>query len=471
MPTPDEDPLPSGPRPSRLDEFIAHPRRAVWVVAAPMIAGFSAHSLYLVVDTMFIGWLGPHALAAATFVGVLFFFAVALIFGLATGVTACIAQAIGRRDHEGAERIAANGLSFGMLLGVAFAAIGLIYGHDMIPLLGAEGESIEQAWQYLQPISFALPIFFASAAIRAVLTGEGDAKTPMVVLAIATVINTGLDPLFMFTFGWGIRGAALATLAAQLFSLFAFVYVAFVRKRMHTRFHLRFLFPSRRLLWTITVIGFPAAAAQLVMSVGSGLINRVLAEFGQAAVAGYGAASRVDMIVALPVMGLAGATVTVIGMFAGAGRADLVRHVSLYSYRWAVSIAAVVGMLAFAGSEHVIGLFTKDAYALEVGRGYLTYMVFMYPLMAFGMTTGRALQGLGYGIPALLITMLRVLLIAIPGSYLAVYVFDAPIETIWLCFLLGGLASTTLSIHWIRKYMWLRDPTLRARQEVPSASQ
>lgn len=436
------------------------------MVAAPMIAGFSAHSLYAIVDTMFIGWIGPSALAAATFVGVLFFFAVALIFGLATGVTACVAQAIGRRDEEGAERIASNGLSFGLFLGVAFGAVGLLFGREMIPWLGAEGESIELAWQYLEPICYALPIFFASAAIRAVLTGEGDARTPMIVLGIATVINIVLDPLFMFSFGWGIRGAALSTLVAQAFSLGAFLYVAFVRKRMHTRFHLRFLAPSRKLLWAIAVIGFPAAAAQLVMSVGSGLVNRVLAEFGQAAVAGYGAASRVDMIVALPVMGLAGAAVTVIGMFAGAGRADLVRRVSLYSYRWAVSIATVVGVLAFAGSEHVIGLFTDDPYAREVGRGYLTYMVFMYPLMAFGMTTGRALQGLGYGVPALAITSLRVLVIAVPGSYFAVYVLEAPIESIWLCFLLGGLASTALSVYWIREFMWRRDPTVNAQRET-----
>ena len=122
------------------------------------------------------------------------------------------------------------------------------------------------------------------------------------------------------------------------------------------------------------------------------------------------------MVVVLPVLGLASASMTVVGMFAGAGRADLVRSTARYTLRVAVATALVLGVAAYLGAEPIIGLFTDDAHALSVGCQYLAYMVFAYPLMAISITSGRLLQGIGYGNPALFISAVRVLLIAIPAA-------------------------------------------------------
>ncbi|MCP4604774.1 MAG: MATE family efflux transporter [Proteobacteria bacterium] len=449
-------------RTSRLDEFIRNPRRAVWVLAGPMMMGFTVHALYSFVDKIFIGQLGPMALAATTYIGVLFFVAIALSVGLATGITANVAQAIGRRDKKGADRLASNALGMGLMVGLGFALFGLVAGREIIPLLGAKGESAELAWQYFQILSFGMPLMFVSGAIRAVFTGEGDAKTPMVVLTIATLLNATLDPFFIFTLEMGIRGAATATVISQLFSLTSFSYLAFVKKSSLARFRLSLIWPRWRLVGPILYIGIPAAAGQLVMAFGSGLINRVLAVFGQTAVAGYGAGSAIDLIIALPIIGLASATVSIVGMFAGAGRADLVRSTTLYTYRWVITLATLIGLSAFLASRLLIGLFTEDPHALEVGRTYLSYMVFAYPLMGFGMTSGRILQGLGYGVPSLIITSLRVLVIGVPCAYIAVYVFEAPIQSVWMSTITGGALANVLAFFWVRAHVWKRDPTVRA---------
>ncbi|MCP4680358.1 MAG: MATE family efflux transporter [Deltaproteobacteria bacterium] len=447
---------------SRLDEFIDRPKRAIWVLAGPMMMGFAVHAVYSFVDMIFIGQLGPMALAGSTFVMPLFFVAIALGVGFATGVTANVAQAIGRRDREEADHFASNSLGLGLLIGVLFAVCGLTMGKWIMPVLGAEGESAEFAWQYFEILSAGMPLMFVSMSIRAVLTGEGDAKTPMIVLTIATLLNLSLDPLFIFVLDMGIRGAALATLTSQLFSLITFSYIAFVRKSSFVRFRLSLLRPSSRLLVPILRIGLPTAAGQLVMALGSGLLNRVLASFGQIAVAGYGAGSRMDLIVALPMIGLASASVSVIGMFAGAGRADLVRSMALYTYRWVISLATVVGLCAYLASQWVVGWFTAEPQAIEIGRTYLGYMVFAYPLMGIGMTSGRVLQGLGYGVPSLIITALRVLIVGVPGAYIAVYCFGAPIESAWISIIAGGFLANVLAIIWVRKYIWKSDPTVRA---------
>ena len=200
----------------------------------------------------------------------------------------------------------------------------------------------------------------------------------------------------------------------------------------------------------------------IVMSVGTMLYNWLLSDFGSVAVAAYGAASKVDMIVVLPIFGLAGAAVTVVGMFAGAGRIDLVRSTALYTYRWAISLAAIIGGAAFLSSGVIVRIFTDDPLAIEIGTTYLGYMIFAYPMMAIGMTTGRLLQGLGHGFPALMITTLRVLIIGVPTAFFAVRVVGQSIEGVWIGILSGGLAATVTSVLMVRRLMWRADPTLKA---------
>jgi putative MATE family efflux protein len=303
---------------------------------------------------------------------------------------------------------------------------------------------------------------FVSGAIRATLTGEGDARTPMTVVLVSTLINLGLDPIFIFVLEWGIRGAAYATVVAQLFTFVSLCYIAFVKRRSYVVFKLslRYLRPRMHLMAPVVRIGLPAAVGQLIMSLGSMFYNRIVSEFGQTAVAGYGAGSKVDLIVALPIIALSSAVLSIVGMFGGANRTDLVRAVVLYAYRSVMLITVVIGLLAFFSSTWIISQFTRDPHALEVGRVYLRYIVFAYPLMAFGIISGRILQGLGHGIPPLILTTLRVLLIGVPAAYVAVALYGAPIESVWLSMIAGATAADILAFIWIRRFIWKKKPEL-----------
>ncbi len=445
-------------RSDRLDSFIKHPKRAVWIIAFPMMAGFMVHALYMIVDAAFIGRLGPEALAASTFIGAFFFIAIAFTNGLATGITATIAQAVGRRDTRNVDQVASNGLTLAFVLGILFALTGLLTGHDIISLLGAKAKTAEFAWEYLVPICFAMPFFFISTVFRAVLTGEGDAKTPMIVLGVSTLLNVVFDPIFIFALDMGIKGAAYATLMASMISVLIFLYLALISKKFMAKFRFSLMPLAKRIVIGVFKLGGPATLIHFVMAIGMMLVNRVLAEFGQLEVAGYGAGSKIDMIVALPVLGLASAAMTVIGMFAGANRPDLVRSTAIYTYKWALFTAVLLGGIAFFLSEYIVRIFTQDPTVIQIGTTYIHYIVFAFPFMSFGMTTGRILQGLGYGWPTLIITTVRVLLIGVLMSYVAVYLFDAPIEVVWISFVFGGAISNILSFIWIRKYVWLNDP-------------
>ena len=431
-------------------------------MAVPMIAGMTVHTTYLVADTAFIGTLGTDALAAATFVAPLFFLTMALTMGLGTAVTALVAQAVGRGDASSADASAGTAITLGLGLGFVFSGVGLAAGRGMLQLLGAEGPVVDLGWEYFQVLAAFMPLFFVSSVLRSILTGEGDAKTPMIVLAVATFANIGLDALFILVLGFGLRGAAFATVASVMISVSSFAVLLLRRQRAFVQLRISSLMPSRAVLTPLLSLAIPIAASMIVMSMGTMLYNLLLADFGSVAVAAYGAASKIDMIVVLPIFGLSGAAVTVVGMFAGAGRIDLVRSTALYTYRWAVTLAAVMGFGAFLTSDSILRIFTDDPTAIAVGTTYLGFMIFAYPMMAVGMTTGRLLQGLGHGFPALFITTLRVLLVGVPVAYLAVQVFDQSIEGVWIGILSGGCAATVTSILMVRRLMWHADPTLKA---------
>lgn len=447
----------------RTRALMANPRRGLWSLAGPMIASMSVHTVYLLVDFAFIGQVGDEAVAGVTLVGPLFFVVIALLTGVGIAVTALTAQALGREDVWEASRVASSSLTLSLGIGTLLGLGGVLFGPEILRLAGAKGAVLDSAWAYFQLISITVPVFFVGGALRAVLTGEGNAKTPMMVLFVSSAINLGLDALFILGLGWGVRGAALATLGASVFSLSAFAWIMLFGRRSGIQIVGRFLGLHRPLLEGILRIGLPAAIGQLIMAAGSAANNRLLTEFGDHALAGYGAASRVDMIVAMPILGLAGAAVTMIGMFAGAGRPDLVRQTALYTYRWSLLMAVVVGLAAWLGSVPLMRIFVDDEAAVSLGRTYLLFMLASYPMMAFGMTTGRILQGLGHGLPSLVITTLRVLAIGVPSAYVAVYAFGAPVEAVWASMLAGGAASTVLSLFWVRLLLWRRNPTERAQ--------
>ena len=113
-------------------------------------------------------------------------------------------------------------------------------------------------------------------------------------------------------------------------------------------------------------------------------------------------------------------------------------------------------------SDGILRIFTSDPDALAIGTTYLGYMIFAYPMMAIGMTTGRLLQGLGHGFPALFITTLRVLLVGVPVAWLAVNVFDQGVRGVWIGIITGGVCATICSVLMVRQLMWRSDPTVKA---------
>ena len=169
----------------------------------------------------------------------------------------------------------------------------------------------------------------------------------------------------------------------------------------------------------------------LLMAVGGGLFNRILVEYSPDVVAAYQVGGRLDHVVLLPMISISTALVTLVAMFRGAQRLDLVRDVVSYAMRWSIAIGAVTALLFFALAPEMVRGFSDEPGIVAAGTTYLRIIAWGYPFTAISMLAGRILQGLGIGTPVLVLTVMRILLIAAPLSWALVYWFDSPVEGVW----------------------------------------
>ena len=245
--------------------------------------------------------------------------------GLGSGVTSSIARYIGEKDKKNADNTAEHALAIAFFIASIFTLLGIIYGKDILLFLGAEGNILIIAWDYLSMIILGLPFMVFSGFFRSILAGEGDMKFPMMVAGLGTVLNTILDPIFIFElkeygnigFGMGVRGAAFATVVSQITVFLIFVFMLFIKQHAFITFNLKDFKASRLILWDIIKVGLPASLSMIIMAAGQAIFNKILIFYSSQTVAAYQIAGRLDMLIFLPIFAIAGAMTTLVGMLYG----------------------------------------------------------------------------------------------------------------------------------------------------------
>jgi putative MATE family efflux protein len=402
---------------SRLNEFLDNPDKALWKLAVPVMAGMGIQTLYTVVDMIFIGRISGIAIAAVAFNMPLFFLVLGLTMGLGSGVSASIARFIGARDKKSANNSAEHAVIMGLIISIVLTTIGLVWGKEILRSIGATDEVINISWSYLRIICIGLPFMVFSAFFRSILAGEGDTKFPMTVAAFGTVLNIILDPIFIFSLEMGVAGAAWATAISQFIVFIIFIYMLFVKEHSYVRFRLKYFSPSSFIIKDIIKVGLPASLSMVIMSIGQLVFNKILVHFSTDAVAAYQIAGRIDMVVFLPMMAIAYGLTTLVGMFFGAKRMGRLRHIIYYGLSRSFMIAVVTSSVIYIAAPKLVTLFTHVEFIQETAVTYLRLMAMVYPVIAIALPTGRILQGFGLGFPTLVITLIRVLIVAFSFIY------------------------------------------------------
>ncbi len=437
-------------RHSRLKTFVANPSKSLWTLAIPIIAGMGIQTLYSIVDMIFIGRLSGSAIAAVAFNFPIFFFVMGITFGLGSGVTASIARFIGSEDKVNADNAAEHAILIALLISALLTTVGLLYGKQILIKIGCTAEVLPQAWEYLKVSCYGLSFGVFSGFFRSILAGEGDMKFPMILAGFGTILNIILDPIFIFTLGFGVAGAAWATTISQLIVFVIFIFMLFVKDHAYVKFQLRDFSLSKYILIDIIKVGLPASVSMIVMSAGQLIFNRMLATFSTDAVAAYQVGGRIDMVVFLPIFGIASGLTTMVGMYYGANEIDKIRYITKYGISRAFIITSIGSILLYIFAPVIISVFTNEIVIKNIAVDYLRVISLLFPFISIGLTIGRILQGIGLGMPSLIITTIRVIGVAGPLAYYFIYILNKPVEWMWYAMFISGIMATMISVIWLK---------------------
>lgn len=435
---------------SRLQTFSEKPKKALWTLAIPILAGMSIQTIYTTVDMIYIGRLGGGAIAAIAFNMPLLFFVLGLSMGLGAGVTASIARFIGANDKANADNSAEHALLMASIISVLMVTFGLLYGKQMLVILGTTPELINLAWSYLRIIAIGLFFMVFSGFFRSILAGEGDMKTAMIISGIGTVLNIILDPIFIFVLGYGVPGAAIATVISQATVFFIFIYIFLIKENTYVTFRIRDFSFSKYIIFDIIKVGVPASMAMIIMSLGQAVFNKILVSYSAYSVAAFQIGGRIDIVIFLPIMAIATALTTLVGMFYGAKDFENVKFIIKYGMLRSVFITTVGSIIIFILAPLIVKGFSNEPEIQQTAVTYLRLIVFIYPLISIAMTSGRVMQGLGLGIPMLVTTIIRVLGVSVPLALIFKYVLHKPIEWMWYSMMIATVVAVTTAALWLR---------------------
>ncbi|MBU1164382.1 MATE family efflux transporter [Patescibacteria group bacterium] len=431
----------------RIEQFIANPKKALWKLSLPIIIGMLVQVLYNIVDTAFVGRLGAEAIAALTFSWPLFFVLISLNGGLGAGMNSRLSRYLGEKNIPQAENTATHGMVLSLVVGFIIFVLGMIFLKPLLVVFGASDYVLKYALDYMRIILVAGLFMYPSYIMYYIFAAQGDTKTPMKVQIIALVVNMILDPIFIYFLGLGVKGAAYATMISFLLSLIIYIYL--FKKRSHIKINIKTFKFSWRITKEILAVGLPATIMMLLMSVYFIFINRLMASFDVETVAAFGIVARLDSVAVMPVVGLSAALITLVAMFYGAKRYDLLRSIVWYAIRVMIIFSIIIGFIFFVFPQLFLMIFTKDKNLINLGSQYLRIQLFTYPFMVIAMIIGRTMQGLGLGLPGLIINSLRMILIAVPLAYVFVLIFNFSYLSIAVASVIAAVIAAIVAIIWI----------------------
>ena len=423
--------------------------------AIPAIIAMTASSLYNMVDSIFIGHgVGTMALSALALTFPLMNLGAA--FGALVGVGAAtlISVKLGQKDYDTAQRVLGNVFVLNILLGLEFTVIVFPFLNPILYFFGGSDETVEYARQFMEIILLGNVVTHLYLGLNAVLRASGHPKQAMYATIATVAINTILAPIFIFMFDWGIRGAAIATVSAQVIALlWQLKQFNNANELLHFR---RGIFRlKRKIVFDSLAIGMSPFLMNLAACLIVILINQGLKKYGgDLAIGAFGIVNRLVFIVVMIVMGLNQGMQPIAGYNFGAKLYDRVNKVLKLTIIYATCVTTfgfLVGMLA---PNLVVGIFTSDAELTELSATGLRITVMFFPIIGFQMVTSNFFQSIGMAGKAIFLSLTRQMLILLPCLLILPHFFG--VAGVWYSMpvsdLLASLIALVMLVYQFRKF-------------------
>ncbi|PKL14603.1 MAG: MATE family efflux transporter [Spirochaetae bacterium HGW-Spirochaetae-8] len=426
-------------------------RKAIFVLAMPVVVGMMVQVFYNLVDTYFIGKLGdPNQLAAANLAMPVFVLMMAIAGIIGTGASSYISRCLGEDRKEQAEKTLATGLAISFGIGLVVTVLGIAFIRPLVSLLGSSSDTFPYAYTYVLVLVIGSIPVMCNYAIGQLLRAEGDAMGSMFGMFLGTVLNIVLDPLLIFVFKMGVGGAAIATVLGNTASLLFYLY-RYHKGKTLLRIHPKLISFEKVIMREIFTIGVPASLSQAFMGASMVVLNNIAASYSDIVVAGLGVSLRIITIGTFIFMGIAAGCQPLIGFNYGARNLKRVRSVVLNGMAITTIVGVVLGGLIWIFARPVIGIFSSVEEVRDSGMIILRALVISLPFVGGQMLCTITVQAMGKAIPALFLSISRQGLIFLPLLFLLDalfgfkgFIFAQPITDILMLLISFTLLSVIL---------------------------
>ena len=432
---------------NRTQEFLNNPIMPLLIrMSAPNTVAFFIQAIVVLTEVWFISKLGTNSLAAVALAFPLLMLTQTMSGGALGGaISSAIARSMGANNIDKAEKLIWHSIAISLCGALTFLFLFLVFGKDLLYLLGGRGEILQESYDYCSVLFFGGLLIWLSGSLSAALRGMGNMRFPATLMVIASLIQVLLSGGFIL--GWfgfpqlGVSGAAVATLFSSALMV-TIIIIKLSSKTVPARLRKGQLVLKRKLFSNIFEVAIPASASPL-LTVGTILVlTGLVGTFGTEALAGYGIGSRVEFLMIPLIFGIGTAMTSIVGANIGANNIERAERVGTYGGSVAGVVSILIGFTLAVFPDLWIHYFTNDLKAYEITKKYIQIVGPFYAFQGIGLSLYFASQGANAMLWPTIATIARFLIASIGGS-ISIYILGFGIESI---FLSSSIAMMTFGI-------------------------
>lgn len=439
-----------------IEMITGDPKRAIIKLSIPMMISMFLITLYNLADSIWVSGLGADALAAIGFISPLFMVLVGLGGGIGAGANSLIARNIGADNYKEANNAGLHAIFLSIVVSAIFTVIMLVAMIPILELMGA-GDSIEYAASYGYIIFGFIFIFVLSGVLSAIFRSEGDMRRATIAIAVTSILNMILDPIFIYVLNLGMMGAAWATIISCTISVAIMGYWIWGKKDLFLDLTPKNFKYKGKILLDIFEVSIPSTLENVIFSALAIIINSMLVLVaGTSAVAVYTASLRIVQLAIIPLIGIGTAILTVAGVAYGAHNYENLKIGHSYSIKLGFVVSIILGgiMVIFSNELATAFSYTSASAALapEIATAIRVLSLFVLAV-PHGMMSSMMFQGVGKGTYSLIITLLRSLILESVCAYVFCFTFGWGLIGIYAGVVFGCFLGGTFGYVWAKFFI------------------
>lgn len=424
--------------------------KLLFQMAAPASIGILVMSIYMIVDTIFVGkFVGAMGIAAITVVLPINFLISSIGMSIGIGGASVISRALGAGDRNHAFQTFGNQITLTILVSTVVIFGGSFFQEEILKLFGGNGEILPPAKDYFGILLYGIPFLAWAMMSNNVIRAEGRPKIAMYIMLIPAVTNIILDPILIIWLDWGIKGAAWATLISYCFSA-SFAVWFFFFGGSELKIKLSDLVLKLNIVKEIFAIGIVTLARQGTISLLSIVLNNSLFAYGGAlSVSIYGIINRMMMFANFPVLGITQGFLPIAGFNYGAEKMARVKEVIRVALKFGTGLAVMIFIALMVFAPEIASVFTNDSELIAKTTPALRICFMATPLIIVQLISSAYFQAIGQAVPALLLTLTKQGFFLIPLILLLPLAFG--LNGIWMSFPIADVSAAAVCFWWLRR--------------------